>query len=760
MLRSEIDERRCDNTHCPLYNSTKKPVWDYYDPETCEILFIAEAPGADEEIKGRPLVGPAGGVFFQALHHAGLTRLGEPFHSYVYTAHMNLDPVDRIGIANICHCRPPGNRAPTPAEARECSKYLAETISSCSKLKCIVTMGDTPLYHLLGERSITKRRGMPTTFNGILCLPTVHPASCLPFRSPENFDLLCKDFVKAVRLSETGWTYPEIEVEDITPEAVEELKKTGYAFDIETTDLSIANGRILGIAFSNHPSKAYHAERNNLTEWVLAKELLEADCYKVAQGNSFDVPFLNADGIRIENVDFDTQYAQKLIDPDLPATLAHIASLYTDQPYYKGQRDELLAGKLSTRERKEYCGRDAAVTWEVVPHLKAGLKEHDLEKVFYEIIMPSSRTANRMQIKGVKIDVSRRAELEAEISKNVGEWRELFESYGYNIDSPVQLRELLSKLGIRVASTDKKHLERAYHRYMHPIIQLLLDYRPWKKMEAMLFGKEGDKGLFAQVDANGIIHTRFKPNGTANSRWSSSNPNLQNIPKELRHIFIPSEPHLNFMQADYTRLELHVAANLSGDAEFLHDVETTNIHDQLAVEFYGPNYTPKQKLIAKALIFGTIYGRSARSVAMEFGITIAEAEKLQHRIAGRYPRLVNFALRNLRQIKSQGYLRSVFGRHRYFLSGNIESDAANYPVQTAAGDVNNVSAILIDKAGLDIRLAVHDSCVIQYPRGEEDAYAQKLIEIMSRPIPEINNYRFPVKIEYGPNWRDLEEWHG
>lgn len=757
----EKKERRCPNETCTLFNSKTPPVWDYFDPEVCEILFIAEAPGEDETNVGRPLVGMAGRVLFQALHHNRLTTIANKENAYTYTNGLNLSPLATIGFANVCHCRPAGNRTPSYTECQACSAYLAETISSCKRLRALVLLGDTPLHYLLNELHITKRRGMPTTLFDLPCVPTIHPAACLPFRSPELFDLLAKDIGKAVRLARDGWKVPELIVEDITPEAVDELKATGFAFDIETTSLSPSHGDIIGIAFSNAYGKAWHAWRTSPSQWALAKELLEyKEAFTVAQGNSFDVPYLrlNSD-VDIENVSFDTSYGQKLIDPDLPATLAHIMSLYSDEPYYKGQRDELLSGRLTSQQIKEYCGRDASNTWYAVSAIKEQLHEYDMEKVFYSIIMPSSRTANRMQIKGVRLDISRQEKLKTEINSHIKEWREMFDSYGYNIDSPKQVIELLNKVGVKIKDTDAKTIEKAIHRYDHPLLHLIQEYRPWRKMEGTLYGKEGDRGLFNQTDETGIVHTRFKPNGTANSRWSSSNPNLQNIPEELRYIFIPTSDDLNFMQADYARLELHVAANLSQDWDFLKAVESTSIHVELAKEFYGENYTPKQKLLAKTIIFGTIYGRSARSISMDFGITVSEAESLQHRIAGRYPLLVNYALKNLNKLKQQGYLTSVFGRRRYFLSGNIESDAANYPVQTAAGDINNVSCILLDNAGLDLRLAVHDSCVIQYPKGEEKEYAHRLREIMERPIPEINNYGFKVEIKYGPNWKDMEVYH-
>jgi uracil-DNA glycosylase len=292
MPRSGVDPRRCQNEKCTLWKPGIKPVWDFYDPAQCEILFIAEAPGEDEDFKGRPLVGQAGGVFFQALHHANLTTIGMPYQSYIYTNGLNLDPLAKVGIANVCHCRPAGNRTPSSSEASACASYLAETISSCNNLRAIVTLGDTPLHHLLGELHITKRRGMPCLWQNIPCVPTVHPALCLPYRSPESFDLLVHDFIKAVRLSKDGWSEPEVIVDDINESYVEELLSTGFAFDIESTTLIACKGVIIGCAFSNKKGWACHAWRDNPYQWELATRLLESNAFKIAQGNSFDVPYL------------------------------------------------------------------------------------------------------------------------------------------------------------------------------------------------------------------------------------------------------------------------------------------------------------------------------------------------------------------------------------------------------------------------------------------------------------------------------------
>ena len=102
------------------------------------------------------------------------------------------------------------------------------------------------------------------------------------------------------------------------------------------------------------------------------------------------------------------------------------------------------------------------------------------------------------------------------------------------------------------------------------------------------------------------------------------------------------------------------------------------------------------------------------------------------------------------------YKRQAFGRKRFFEGGNLASDAANYPVQTTAGDLNNTSSIILDDL-VDLRIAVHDSLIIQYPLGEEAKYGEIVKSVMSRPITELGGYQFAVSIEYGSTWGDLQD---
>lgn len=125
-----------------------------------EILFIGEAPGADEDEQGLAFVGAAGQLLTRMILAMGLQR-------------------EDVFIANILKCRPPGNRVPTPEEMETCMPYLKRQIE-CLKPKVIVALGATAVRGLLHtETGITKLRGNWKVFQDIPVMPTFHPAYLL-----------------------------------------------------------------------------------------------------------------------------------------------------------------------------------------------------------------------------------------------------------------------------------------------------------------------------------------------------------------------------------------------------------------------------------------------------------------------------------------------------------------------------------------------------------------------------------------------------
>lgn len=155
----ELSRRVNACTKCSLHE-TRTNVVPGQGTAAPEIMFIGEAPGADEDKQGLAFVGRAGKLLTKMIVAMGLTR-------------------DQVFIGNILKCRPPGNRPPMPDEMVTCMPYLKEQIAVL-KPKVIIALGGTAMKSLFDvQTGITKMRGKWLSFEGIDVMPTYHPAYLL-----------------------------------------------------------------------------------------------------------------------------------------------------------------------------------------------------------------------------------------------------------------------------------------------------------------------------------------------------------------------------------------------------------------------------------------------------------------------------------------------------------------------------------------------------------------------------------------------------
>ena len=144
---------------CGLCEGRKQAVPGQGQAENPDIMFIGEAPGADEDEQGLAFVGRAGQLLTKMIAAMGYTR-------------------DQVFIANICKCRPPNNRTPTPPEMAACIPFLKRQIALI-KPKYIVALGNTAILGLLEKTGIMRLHGVWQEFEGIPLMPTFHPAYLL-----------------------------------------------------------------------------------------------------------------------------------------------------------------------------------------------------------------------------------------------------------------------------------------------------------------------------------------------------------------------------------------------------------------------------------------------------------------------------------------------------------------------------------------------------------------------------------------------------
>ncbi|MDQ3797815.1 MAG: uracil-DNA glycosylase [Acidobacteriota bacterium] len=163
-----LDVGNC--TRCPLWEGRTKIVHSEGNPNA-DLVFVGEAPGANEDAEGRPFVGKAGQLLNKIIEAIGMKR-------------------EDVFIGNINRCRPPGNRTPTLPEAHTCRPFLLREIAVI-RPKVVVVLGNTATQNLLDTKvGITKLRGEFQDYYGIKVMPTFHPAYLLrdPTKKRETWE--------------------------------------------------------------------------------------------------------------------------------------------------------------------------------------------------------------------------------------------------------------------------------------------------------------------------------------------------------------------------------------------------------------------------------------------------------------------------------------------------------------------------------------------------------------------------------------------
>ncbi|MBE0479070.1 uracil-DNA glycosylase, partial [Candidatus Aerophobetes bacterium] len=163
-LLSKLCQQIENCQRCPLYKTRTNLVFGEGSQDAI-LMFVGEAPGKDEDLQGRPFVGAAGKLLRETIRNMQITD-------------------NKVYIANILKCRPPGNRNPEPEEIASCLPYLKEQIKIIQP-KIICSLGKFSTQTLLNTtRGITFLRGQKFSLEGgTVLIPTYHPAACI-YRPP------------------------------------------------------------------------------------------------------------------------------------------------------------------------------------------------------------------------------------------------------------------------------------------------------------------------------------------------------------------------------------------------------------------------------------------------------------------------------------------------------------------------------------------------------------------------------------------------
>lgn len=406
-----------------------------------------------------------------------------------------------------------------------------------------------------------------------------------------------------------------------------------------------------------------------------------------------------------------------------------------------------------------------------------------------------------------------------------------------NVGSPMQLAHLLyDKMLLKIPgtrSTDEDTIIQLQRRYDHPIFNIILNRRELAKAKGtyvtnLLISKRGKKifpGL-GHIKPDGRVYPDFKLHGTTTGRLAGSDPNLLNQPRgpQIRGQY-EAEPGNLFVEVDENQAELRSLATMSGDTKLLeiytenkisiHDVTTTSFYGSKAdmlnstlvmekaasqLQFYGVDedepwhcedcndHVPantrhicaqrvykEAKMRGKAVNFGIVYGREAYSLAMEFNISVHEAQRWIDTWMETYPGAAKF----IRWCRSRPLERrdlvTMFGRRkrhgvvsREALKA-IQNEAANFPHQSTASDIMleaviECGPVLRQKYKCFPWLELYDAIYYEAPIIESTV--KESIEFVQNTIvaipPKYGITRIPfiADAKIGFDWGHMHDWKG
>jgi DNA polymerase-1 len=413
------------------------------------------------------------------------------------------------------------------------------------------------------------------------------------------------------------------------------------------------------------------------------------------------------------------------------------------------------------------------------------IKKENLTLVFEEIEKPIIPIVKKMEEKGILIDQKYFKDLSSEYHTELDKLtKKIYEIAGteFNINSPKQLSEILFvKMGIK--SPKKKSASGAYSTNIsvleelevdNPIIKEIMNYRELQKLLSTYIDV-----IPAMVASDGRLHAKFIQNGAATGRFSSQDPNMQNIPikselgRRIRNGFVASKG-TKLVAFDYSQIELRILAILSNDEKMTEIFkEGKDIHAGVASFVFGvplDKVDAEMRRKAKVINFGIIYGMGVSALRKNLGGTREEAQKFYDNYFRQFSRISeymqsvkDFALKN-------GYTETLFGRKRMFPGINskipfirsmAERTATNAPIQgTATADVIKLAiryaeedlknAGILDKAS--IVLQIHDELVYEIEESVLDQATQIILkamqELLIRSFLHFNT-EIPLSVHFG-----------
>jgi DNA polymerase-1 len=502
----------------------------------------------------------------------------------------------------------------------------------------------------------------------------------------------------------------------------------------------------------------------------------------------FDMHFMESADVKLANQLVDVRVLAHMTNNAIPSNLKTRARLDAGMDLVEFKKlFNLTRGKTlldyPVEDVGQYAGNDAIATYKLGnKYSNGGLIENpsfliaddpELTVLYKKIEHKITPILYRMERRGIMANLDNiNAYKQEAIPKLKAMEERAIQLAGtpVNIRSPKQLMEVLHRRGHRLDSTSAEILDRVYMETKDKFIEALLEYRGLQKLISTYV-----EGILAATDANGFVHTSFNQVGTVTGRLSSSDPNLQNIPRDraIRGFFKP-RPGYVFIVRDYGQLELRVVAHVAQDPTMIEEFQKgMDIHRVSAAAIFGKNpedITDEERQKGKSTTsFGVLYGMGAWNLALQLGVSDDKAEMFIVNWFKKYRMVDRFFKRIKQSALQSGYVRSFLGRVRYLpelksgerrkVSAGLR-EAGNTVVQGPAADLVKLAMIHLEvpevwHTGARMLLQVHDELMWEVP--ERNAYiANKIIEERMANFPVARKLSVPLVTDGGIG----RDWYG
>lgn len=515
---------------------------------------------------------------------------------------------------------------------------------------------------------------------------------------------------------------------------------------------------------------------------------------KVGANLLYDLDFLAAEGVKVAGPFLDVQSAEPLLDENrFSYSLDELASKYLNEHKKTAMLEKYVMRTYGVKDRKdvagyiwrvpgtmaaEYAEADASLPLRILDAQELLLEKEGLDYI-WDIETRLVPMLLAMRQRGVRVDLERAEQVRDILSER--ERHALDRLGGINPSAPTQVAKIFDAEGIEYprTPTGKPSFTKAWLATVnHPMAQAILDARAASKLRTTFI-----EGAILDKHINGRVHTLFHQlrgdeNGAVSGRFSSSLPNLQNIPSRgdmaalIRGLFLPEEGEM-WWRHDYSQVEYRIlVAQMERDSlpvKMYWDTPDLDYH-QMVSDMTGIDRKP-----AKNINFGLVYGMGVKTLAANLGLDMDAARALFDQYHARVPFVKQLFDRTEATARKEGYVKTMFGRRRRFpwlwegkpvwkvppgrfAKRGYTHKALNAVLQGTAADIMKIAMVEIwesgvcDEVGCPL-LTVHDELdwsALADARAEMD----KVRDIMSNCVTL--NVPLLVEEETGPNWGALQ----